>query len=257
MAKKPIKIFCLVCIAGTLLLLFFGYRSKAPSNKAEEIVRNYLSASASLNLQEVKEYLTGQALSSAEQNIKNGPNKVTIVNEKTKVISQSNNFAIVSAETVEMPGHNRWNYLFHLQQTSGKLLIYKVEFVSPDLPGHLNESSIPGTLSDTIKSYVSAKAEGEQVKALQYLTGVELVKAQREEMFQNRVQAQQKTAKPHGSVTDFQLTSSGAGDGYHLVHATYTVSFPGLQPIHKDVLFTAADASGAWKIVSVDQVSGE
>lgn len=260
--KKNLRMLGFICLTVTLLMSLIGCGSKAPPpDKAEETVRNYLTASASLNWQEAKGYLTGPALESAEKNINNGTGKpVTIVNEKSKIVTQSNGFTIVSAETIEMPGHDRWNYRFYLQQLSGKWLIYKTEISSPDLPIQLKDSSIPDALTETVKSYVTTMVEGDQSKALQYLTGIEFIKAQREEVLQAQIQAKRKDAKKEklrGSVSDFQLTPVGSGDGYFLVRATYTVIFPELSPIHKEVIYTATDAVGAWKIILADQVSGE
>ncbi|MQL51054.1 hypothetical protein GFC01_01965 [Desulfofundulus thermobenzoicus] len=235
---------------GVICLLFplalSGCGGKAPPTDTEEVVKNYIAAASSQNWQQAAGYLTGEALAAEGQNAKHVNDKpVTVTDEKLNTISQAENFALVDADITEMPGHDRRNYRFYLERKAGKWLIYKMEMAGPSLPARLKEGEIPDALSETLRAYVTSAVQGDWAKARQYLTGHALIQVQRQDV---------KNVRLRGSISGFQLTPVGTGDGYFLVRGSYTVVYPNQKPLKVDVMFTAADAAGVWKIVQVDRI---
>ena len=235
----------ILCLLFPLVLSGCGGKAPPPA-AAEETVKSYIAAASAQNWTQAAGYLTGEALAAEEQNVKHEQGRpVSVAGEKLNTVTQAGSFALVDADVTEMPGHNRWNYRFYLEQKAGKWYIYKMELAGPGLSARLKDGTIPDDLAAAIKSYVTAAVNGDWAGARQYLTGQALVQARRQDI---------KIIKLRGGVSNFQLTPVGTGDGYFLVRGGYTVKYPDQKPLKMDVMFTAADAAGVWKIVQVDRL---
>lgn len=235
----------LVLSVLVLLILLPGCGSKPPPGTgAEKTVEKYIAAAGDLNWREAVSCLTGEALAAANQNTKHFQGKPAVpVSRNLEVITRADGFALVHADVTQ--GHDRWNYKFYLTKKAGRWLIYEQELSDPLLPALLEEREIPKELSAAIKTYVTAAVKGDWAEAGKHLTGQAKIQAQRHDI---------KKVNLQGSVSDFRLTPVGEGNGYFLVHGSYTVKYPGREPIKMDVMFTAADCAGTWKITRIDRL---
>lgn len=236
-----ISLVCLIAVWG----IFKCVTSRINQAGAIQAVHNYITYSSLQDWSKASFYLTGGALIAEQENSKhNKGNPVIVTREQLHVKAISSNFAIVNADVTDTPGNNRWSYRLELEKVQNKWHIFNLELASPDLPTSLNIGNIPNGINDVINSYVTASIQGRWDQAQQYLTGEALIESQQHPIKQVNIR---------GQVSDMQLTSMGSGDGYFLVKADYTVTYPNMKPFLVSVIITMTNDNGFWKIVQVDK----